>query len=119
MEGAITQNELKTCLFKNMKPNSAPGFTVAWLRKFWFELAKLSTLAINDCYENETLTNNLKIGIIRLLRKGNKDPTITILFHRAVYFYFVIKPYRHRSLHSQENRRWRKQMVEPVSKYMM
>ena len=80
MEGAITQNELKTCLFKNMKPNSAPGidgFTVAWLRKFWFELAKLSTLAINDCYENETLTNNLKIGIIRLLRKGNKDPTIT------------------------------------------
>ena len=63
-----------------MKPNSAPGidgFTVAWLRKFWFELAKLSTLAINNCYENETLTNNLKIGIIRLLRKGNKDPTIT------------------------------------------
>ena len=63
-----------------MKPNSAPGidgFTVAWLRKFWFELAKLSTLAINDCYNNEALTNTLKIGIIRLLRKGSKDPTLT------------------------------------------
>ena len=80
MEGIITENELKTCLFKNMKPNSAPGidgFTVAWLRKFWFELAKLSTLAINDCYNNEALTNTLKIGIIRLLRKGSKDPTLT------------------------------------------
>ena len=80
MEVAITQNELKTCLFDNMKPNSAAGldgFTVAWFRKFWFELAKLSTLAINNRYGNETLTNNVKIGTIRLLRKGNKDPTIT------------------------------------------
>ena len=58
MEGVITEEELKTCLFKNMKPKLAPGldgFTVAWLRKFWFELAKLSTLAINDCYDNEAL----------------------------------------------------------------
>ena len=31
MEGVITENELKTCIFKNMKPNSRPGidrFTV-------------------------------------------------------------------------------------------
>ena len=31
----------------------------------------------------------------------------------------VIKPYRHRSLHSQENRRWRTQMVESISKNIM
>ena len=42
-----------------------------------FEHLLLWNISYKKKNENETLTNNLKIGIIRLLRKGNKDPTIT------------------------------------------
>ena len=33
--------------------------------------------AINECYRDGILTSPLKTGIIRLLRKGQKDPTLT------------------------------------------
>ena len=42
MEGPITKQELTTQLMEHMKPNSAPGldgFTVAWIRHFWSDLA--------------------------------------------------------------------------------
>ena len=58
-----------------MKPNSAPGldgFTVAWVRHFWDELADLCVSAVNNCYEQEELTRLLKTAIMRLLRKGEK-----------------------------------------------
>ena len=62
-----------------MKGSSAPGidgFTVNWLRKFWDSLKLVTFNAINECYRDGTLTP-LKTGIIRLLRKGQKDPTLT------------------------------------------
>ena len=37
----------------------------------------MRTNAINESYRDGTLTTNLKTGIIRLLRKGQKDPTLT------------------------------------------
>ena len=67
-------------LFKKMKGSSAPGidgFTVNWLRKFWSSLKLITFKAINECYREGSLTSNLGTGIIRLLRKGQKDPTLT------------------------------------------
>ena len=60
-----------------MKPNSAPGldgFSVAWVRKFWPQLADLTTMAINNCYDKGELTSLLKSAIMKLLPKGNKSP---------------------------------------------
>ena len=80
IEGEITLGELEYSLFKKMKGSSAPGidgFTVNWLRKFWSSLKLITFNAINECYRDGSLTSSLKTGIIRLLRKGQKDPTLT------------------------------------------
>ena len=37
----------------------------------------VTLIAINECYKDGTLNSPLKTGIIRLLRKGQKDPTLT------------------------------------------
>ena len=77
LEGPITRPELEKQLFEHMKPNSAPGidgFSVAWVRKFWPQLANLTTLAINSCYEKGELNNMLRSAIMKLLPKGNKNP---------------------------------------------
>ena len=52
LEGPITKKELTTQLKKHMKPNSSPGldgFTVAWVRHFWDDLADLCVAAVNNC----------------------------------------------------------------------
>merc|ERR1711940_205788 len=75
MEGPITKQELTTQLMEHMKPNSAPGldgFTVAWIRHFWGDLADLCTAAVNKCYEEGELTRLLQTAIMKLLRKGEK-----------------------------------------------
>ena len=72
--------ELEYALFKKMKGSSAPGidgFQVNWLRKFWGSFKLVTFYAINECYRTGTLTSPLRTGIIRLLRKGQKDPTLT------------------------------------------
>ena len=46
LEGFLTKLELEEALFKDMKPNSAPGidgFTVKFFRTFWPSLAPLIT----------------------------------------------------------------------------
>ena len=61
-----------------MKGNSAPGidgFTVSWLRVFWDDMEALTTKAINDCYKKGELTETMNTAVIKLLRKGTKDPT--------------------------------------------
>ena len=72
--------ELEHALFKKMKGSSAPGidgFQVNWLRKFWASFKMVTFYAINECYRTGTLTSPLRTGVIRLLRKGQKDPTLT------------------------------------------
>ena len=67
-----------------MKGSSAPGidgFTVNWLRKFWSSLKLIRLNAINECYRDGSLISNLRTGIIRLLRKGHKHPTLTGNYH--------------------------------------
>ena len=80
IEGDITLTELNYVLFKKMKGTSKPGidgFTVSWLWKFWDSLKLVTSNAINECYRDGPLTSPLKTGIIRLLRKRQKDPTLT------------------------------------------
>ena len=75
MEGLLTENELTDTLMNFMKGASAPGidgFTVNWLRQFWPELKLLVKLALNEMYDESTLSTMCRIAIIRLLRKGDK-----------------------------------------------
>ena len=76
LEGPITKEEMTSQLFKHMKPHSAPGidgFTVDWVRTNWNDLADLSCIAVNACYERGKLTPMLKTAIMKLLRKGDKS----------------------------------------------
>ena len=79
MEGELSAEELRVALFTKMNGSSAPGldgFTVNWLRTFWPELATITRNALNSCFTNNGLTGLLKTAIVRLLRKGQKDPTL-------------------------------------------
>ena len=78
LEGFLTEPELEESLLNNMKPNSAPGvdgFTVKFLRTFWQSLAPLITKAINHMKVKGKLSITLRTAIMRLLQKGDKDPT--------------------------------------------
>ena len=78
MEGMLTTKELTRCLFKIMKGASSPGidgFTVNYLRVFWPDLRLLTTNALNASF-GSTLTTSLRKAIVKLLRKGTKDPTL-------------------------------------------
>ena len=59
-----------------MKGSSSPGpdgFTVNWLRHFWPEMKDLTREALNS--SSTGLTKTLRLAIIKILRKGSKDPT--------------------------------------------
>ena len=59
-----------------MKGSSSPGpdgFTVNWLRQFWPEMKDLTREALNS--STTGLTRTLRLEIIKILRKGTKDPT--------------------------------------------
>ena len=67
--------ELHEALFKHMKGSSSPGpdgFTVNWLRQFWPEMKDLTREALNS--STTGLTKTLRLAIIKILRKGSKDP---------------------------------------------
>ena len=79
MEGMLSTKELTHCLFNVMNGASSPGldgFTVNHLRVFWDDLKTLTTNALNSSF-GTTLTPTLKKAIVKLLRKGTKDPTIS------------------------------------------
>ena len=79
MEGLLTENELTDTLMNFMKGASAPGidgFTVNWLRQFWPELKTLVRLALNEMYDESTMSTMCRLAFIRLLRKGNKSPLL-------------------------------------------
>ena len=79
MEGLLTLKELTDSLFNHMKGGSSPGidgFTVNHLRTFWHELKHITKDALN-CSFGGQLTQSLRKAVIKLLRKGTKDPTLT------------------------------------------
>ena len=62
---------------KHMKNSSAPSIdciTVAWVKAFWEELSDLCVQAVNDCFDKKILTKPLGTDIMKILRKGEKDP---------------------------------------------
>ena len=78
MEGLLTLDELTNSLFNHMKGGSSPGidgFTVNHLRIFWHELKHITQDALN-CSFGGQLTQSLRKAVIKLLRKGTKDPTL-------------------------------------------
>ena len=48
-----------------------------FIRKFWDSLKLVTYNAINECYRDRSLTSPLRTGIIHLLRRGQKDLTLT------------------------------------------
>ena len=79
MEGLLTIDELTNSLFNHMKGSSSPGidgFTVNHLRTFWNDLKHITKDALN-CSFGSQLTQSLRKAVIKLLRKGTKDPTLT------------------------------------------
>ena len=78
IEGLLSKTELEEALHKDMKPNSAPGvdgFTVKFLRLFWPSLKDLITQGINLMKKKGKLTITLRTALMKLLQKGDKDPT--------------------------------------------
>ena len=76
MEGDLTLNELTEALFKHMNPLSSPGidgFTVAYLRVFWNSMKYVVRDTLNSI-QTEGLSQTLRSAIIKLLRKGDKNP---------------------------------------------
>ena len=79
MEGQLTTEELTEALFKHMKGASSPGvdgFTVNHLRVFWHELKIITRNALNATFGNN-LTISLRTAIVKMLRKGEKDPMLS------------------------------------------
>ena len=78
MEGLLTHTELSKALFFHMKGSSSPGidgFTVNHMRVFWDDLGHIVTQGLNGSFGGE-LTTSLRKAVIKLLRKGSKDPTL-------------------------------------------
>ena len=83
LEGEISLHELTTSLFEDMKGTSAPGidgFTVNFIRKFWPPLSHVVKNAINKSKSKGELTSTMRFAIFKLLRKGEKDPTLAANF---------------------------------------
>ena len=79
MEGLLTTEEFAHALFKVMKGDSSPGidgFTVNYLRVFWNDMKTITRNALNSSFGN-TLSTSLRTAIVKLFRKGQKDPTLT------------------------------------------
>ena len=74
----MTHTELSKALFYFMKGSSSPGidgFTVNHMRVFWDDLGHIVTQGLNGSFGGE-LTTSLRKAVIKLLRKGSKDPTL-------------------------------------------
>lgn len=78
LEEELTRKELTNALFENMKPHSVPGidgFSVLFVREFWVNLVDLVWLALLSMKEKGRLTKTLRTAILKLLCKGDNDPT--------------------------------------------
>ena len=83
LEVKISLHEMTKMFNKDMNGTSAPGvdgFKVNFIRKFWTPLGALVTNAVNNSISKGKLTITLRTAIFKLLRKGEKDPTLAANF---------------------------------------
>ena len=76
MEGDLTLQEMEDALFNHMNGNSSPGidgFTVNYLRVFWPSMKYVIRDSLNSI-QTDGLSQTLRTAILKLLRKGDKDP---------------------------------------------
>ena len=79
----ISLHEMTKALNEDMNGTSAPGvdgFTVNFIRICWTPLGVLVTNAVNNSKSKGKLTITLRTAIFKLLRKGEKDPTLVANF---------------------------------------
>ena len=106
MEGLLTIEEMTNCLFNHMKGGSSPGidgFTVNHLRTFWHELKHITRDALN-CSFGCQLTQSLRKAVIKLLRKGTKDPTLTGNY-RPISLLSIFTNWHRAASHKESNQR--------------
>ena len=76
IKNLFEEKELEDALFKHMNGSSSPGpdgFTVNWLRVFWPNLKQQTQITLNSSF-GKGLTKTVCTAIIKILRKGDKDP---------------------------------------------
>ena len=62
-----------------MKGSSSPGiegFTVNHLRTFWYDLKAVTKDGLNCMFRDEPIST-LRTAVVKLFKKGLKDPTLT------------------------------------------
>lgn len=77
-EAPISLNEIRDAM-KLMKKGKSPGsdgLTLEFFIHFWEFLEQPFLLMLQECLENETMTPTMKQGVISLIPKPDKDPTI-------------------------------------------
>ena len=63
------------------------GFTLNSLQNLWDSLGVLVVKAVNKCKSKNKLTSTLRTVIFKLLRKGDKDPTLAANFHPISFLF--------------------------------
>ena len=79
LEGQITLEELTSALFEDMKGSSAPGidgFKLNFSSEFWSPSGSIVRNPVYDSKSKGELTSTMRFAIFKLLRKGEKDPTL-------------------------------------------
>ena len=75
LEKKITMEEVSNTL-KNTKNNVAPGaggFKSSFYKVFWCYIKKIVLETIHEIYDNKELPISVRLGIIALIPKGDKD----------------------------------------------
>ena len=89
LEGLLTVLELQEALFEDMKPNSAPGINVFFCQ-IPHTLAPLIIKVINYMKKGK-LSISHRTAIMKLLQKGNMDPTNTNNFRPIILLSAIYK----------------------------
>ena len=78
LDSEITVDECKEALFSfaDEKAPGSDGLTAELYKKLWPELADIIMELYAHCIKMRRLNESARLGIISLLPKGNKDPTL-------------------------------------------
>ena len=99
LEERITMEEVRKTL-RNMKNNVAPGaggFSGSFYKVFWCLIKWIVLGAIHDIFENRELPITVRLGIIALIPKGDKEKNLSQIggrsLHLRIYIQFYPQPW--------------------------